>query len=234
LPRKLAVDAAGGARRSGEERCSDAWRIVMDKLLVSLRELVPLRGRERMQEIYIVTLGYDPAGKADSIEHPADGSAFFEALKPENAKLRKWYYGIVTPILKIRKGKGKRFPGGLPLFYGEPGKFVSFYFAVWESDKRGREAGRVLSGLMKKAEADPLLGSVLEIAKIARPTANRIASSFPMAIKAIEVALLKNKDDLRYTNVFTFRKSEDFLAGTHRDWGDHRIKLTIDAKIVSE
>lgn len=201
----------------------------MEKLLVSLEELTSLRGIEKMQEIYIVVLGYDLSGSSNGIAYD-DGIDFL----PKNANLKKWVYGFASPIFKIRRKNKHVWPGGLPLFYGEPGDITSIYLAILECDQGSRKAGEKVAALreaMSNKGSNPLIEVALKLSKVASPQIALIQEAFSFTIKGIETALLKNKDDLRYTNVFTFKKSDNYLVGRHDDWGDHRIELTIDVEL---
>ncbi len=53
-------------------------------------------------------------------------------------------------------------------------------------------------------------------------------------IKFIEIVLIANKDDIRYTNVLTFRERDNWLQGTHTDWGNHRINMEIESVVEKQ
>lgn len=200
-----------------------------DKLLVSLEDITPLRGRERIQEIYFIILGYDIEGRGrDPLQ--TEGKNFLEILLPENFKNQKWFFDLATPIFKMRKKRKHPFPGGLTLYYGEPGEIASFYFAVIESDRKIREFGEMLAKTRKDLNVEPLIDRIGEVASMANPTIKVIKEGWGLAIKVLETLLIKNGDDIRYTNVFTFRESDNYLRGSHSDWGNQRMNFTIDVE----
>ena len=184
-----------------------------DKLLITIENLTSHRGFEKVQELYFIILGIDPSGNAGTVKS-GDGESvsLLDRVLPEGLDASKFFFNAVTPIFKIRRRRQHDFPGGLPLFYGVPGDLISIYLAVVESDRGARELGQAL-GQMPTELPEGLVGG-------------NLTAAFPWLIKSFEMALLHNKDDIRYTNVFTFRERDDFMAGTH-SFSNQRVSLTM-------
>jgi len=196
-----------------------------EKLLISFDDMTPLRGFEKRQEIYFVFLGYQPGGNADSGGSLAENdNELLDRFIPDHAELKKWFYMGASPVLSMRKKHKHVFPGGYPIYYDVPEDLVSFYVAIMESDQGSRAVGEILQQVFGDDNNKQLTDQVLDLLG-----AGAYKPAFSLAIKALEVVLLNNKDDMRYSNVWTFRKSEDYLAGTHSDWGNQRIAFTVDS-----
>lgn len=197
------------------------------KLLVSLEDLTMRRGMEIIQEVYIVVLGFNPYGTGQTKPLITDSDPLLDRLFPDGSDGRNFFYGEVTPIFKMKKNRKHVFPGGLPLFYGFPSSLTSFYMAVMESDRGAREIGKLLADnkKMMKETLDELkvLPQLAQSAKF-----DLVRASFLAMTQVLQSLLLNNKDDLRYSNVFTFRQEEDYLAGVHENWGDHRVGMTLE------
>ncbi len=200
-----------------------------DKLLVSLENVTPLRGAEKMQEIYFIILGYDIEGNGRA-PLQTDGENFLKSLLPENTDTSKWFFDLATPVFKMRRKRRHVFPGGLPLYYADPGKIASFYFAIIESDRGQRELGQIIKEEKEKINVNPLIDKIAAVASMANPTTALIKEGWGLAIKAIETLLIKNGDDIRYTNVFTFKESDNYLIGSHDDWGNQRMDFTVEVE----
>ena len=59
-----------------------------------------------------------------------------------------------------------------------------------------------------------------------------VRCSFSGLVNAFETIALGNDQEIRYSNVFTFREHDEWLEGGHRDWGDHRMALTIKVNVA--
>ena len=204
---------------------SDAWR---EKLLVSLEDLTPLRGRERLQEIYIVTLGYNVNSLKPSSSLPKNDT-ILDLLLTKRHWVNKYFFARITPVFSIRRGRKHQFTNGLPLFYEVPGKQVSFYFAVMESDRPQRDWRELL------AEKKPDFADIIKAldpleADIHNGKVSGLISAYKLLITGLQEYLRRCKDDLRYANVFTFRKSEGYLGGIHDNWGNQRVAFTLSVE----
>ncbi|MFQ5669101.1 MAG: hypothetical protein ACE5HD_01120 [Acidobacteriota bacterium] len=197
-----------------------------DRLLISLDDMTPLRGRETVQEIFFILLGYDPRGKAGEMPL-AETYPQVARVLPEGASLRKWFYAGVTPVITMRKGIKHRFPGGFPLYDCLPPEIVSFYFAVIESDRSARDTARILAGIQGGSNEPSLIRDASDLITSMQPGGAILRQALGLLVKGVEVALINNRDDIRYTNIFTFKSRENYLAGTHTDWGNQRIALTL-------
>jgi hypothetical protein len=173
----------------------------LDKLLVTLEELTPLRG-ERMQEIYFVILCHDPHGKPESFKVP-QGKSILAELLPNAPDLDKFFYGVVTPIVPMRLRKPHCFDGELCLFHGVPGELKSLYLAVVESDSPDRNLGQSIRETHQSINSELL------------PEQKDHGAAFAWMVRVLELALLRKGDQLCYSNVFTFHKQDDYLAGNH-------------------
>ena len=206
------------------------------KLLVTLDDLTVRGSLEIRQEVYMVGLGYRvwEGSPTDSkgIEIDHDSSDVLDLLSSDKVgNLKNWYFAFATPIFKIRKRRKHVFPGGLPLFFGQPGDGLSFYMAIMESNEGHREAGKTLRTAVDALDTDGLFDAVLEVAATANPTTALIKTGFSALVKVFELALINKKDEIKYTNVFSFRESNGFLEGSHSDWGNRRAEFTMTAEI---
>jgi len=197
-----------------------------NKLLISIEDVTPLRGIEKVQEIFFLFLGYDVSGQAQKAPLP-DDNPLLNRVKPENAALENWFYFGASPIIKMRKNRKHVFPGGYTVYYGEPPEIVSFYFAIIESDRGARDVGRMIESVMAAKAANPLIEAAATLLGATSPQLAVVREAFGLVIKGLEVALINNRDDIRYTNVLTFREREGYLAGTHEDWGNQRVAFTL-------
>ena len=220
---KFSVPLANREQEDGTVVPAIAPSPAKSKLLVTLDDVTPLRGWERMQEVYAVVLGYDVTGKVDLNQSPGD-NPLLDNLFPEGHSGRNYYYGTISPVIKMRRNRQHVFPGGFPLFYADPYPWTSFYFALVESDAAARDWGKVLKDGRKDFQG-VFDGALDKIAK--ETTGGAISGVFQLLTKGLELILLNNRDDLRYSNVFTFREEDHWLGGTHRDWGNHRMGFTV-------
>jgi hypothetical protein len=149
-------------------------------------------------------------------------------LTGNHENLKQWFFMGVTPAFKIHKGQKHTFPGGLPLYYGPKTDLTSIYLAVMESDLTSRDTGEALKQLIGSIDINPLMDAALALTDISQPNIALIKPAFSLAIKAIEEVLIRNGDDIEYTNVLTFKQSNSFLIGSHGDWGNHRVDLTFN------
>lgn len=190
----------------------------MGKLLVEINDFTPLRGGELIQEIYMIVLGLNTQ------QHESSSAPDSPDLRIiEDPKLLGWYYLQVTPIIQCKRGQKHTFPGGLPIFYNDPGDLASIYLAFMESDAKLRKSKDLIAVLKESVQGiSDILAPLLTT-----PTFAVAKQLLPLLLKVIETALIKNNDDLRYTNVLTFRKGENFLTGTHADFGNQRIDFTL-------
>jgi hypothetical protein len=201
-----------------------------DKMLISIEDVTPLRGVEKIQEIFFLFLGYDVTGQAKKVPLSSDNEQLTR-IRPQNTPLEKWFYFGASPIIKMRKNRKHVFPGGYTVFYGVPGEIVSFYFAIVESDRGARDIGKMIQSITAARAANPLIESAASLLGAASPQIAAIREAFGLIIKGLEVALINNRDDIRYTNVLTFRESDGYLVGTHDDWGNQRIAFTLQVEM---
>ena len=202
----------------------------MEKLLFSVEDITPNFDMEIVKESYFVIFGYDPTGKAEALSFN-DGNEILKDLSGDHAKLKQWFFMGITPIFKTRWRDKHVFPGGLPLYHGPKTNLTSIYVAIMESDRGAKDAGNVLRDMMSKVDINPLMDAALNLAAVTQPQVALIKPAFSLTIKAIEEALIRNGDDIDYTNVFTFKESNSFLAGKHADWGNHKLKLTFSIDV---
>ncbi|MEO0321758.1 MAG: hypothetical protein AAF447_02295 [Myxococcota bacterium] len=206
------------------------------KLLVTLDDLTVRGSLEIRQEIYMVGLGYrvwdGTPTKSEGIAIDHDSSDVMDSIAPDRlGSLQNWYFAFATPIFKIRKRRRHVFPGGLPLFLGDPGENVSFYLAIMESDEGHREAGKTMAKAVDALKPDGLFDAIFKVAETAAPQAALVKQGFSALVKVFELALLNKKDEIKYTNVFSFRNSNDYLEGSHSDFGNRRAKFTMTAEL---
>lgn len=197
------------------------------KLLVTLVDYTPIKG-ESLQESYFVILGYDPDGKAEDSEI-VDGEGFLGGAATPEAKLTRWYYGQVTPIINIRKNTRHTFPGELVLHYGPLPTLTQFYFAAMDSDRGSRDAGKVLGDAF--ASGPDFAGDVATLLGAGMPTVSVVRQGFSILQKGISALLLSNKDDVRYSNIFSLRDTNDYLQGIHAlssDRAKANIRIVVD------
>ena len=199
-------------------------------LLVSLEDITILRDREAWPEIYFVVVGYDTNGRIQDLAWPREARSVNLPL-PKGALAGKVFYLWISPITSVRRGRKHVFPGGLPLFYGDPGKLTSLYFAVMESDERGGDVGKALQSYLE-ANQEANYKSFLSLATGITDTTQIevVKQAFQFLIGAVQTFFINSRDDIRYTNVFTFREQEGYLAGTHSDWGNQRVSLTLEVE----
>ncbi len=202
-----------------------------EKLLISIEDVTPLRGMERIQEIFFVFLGYDVSGNAIKAPLAVAENPLLERITPQDANLTKWFYMGASPVIQMRKGRVHVFPGGYPVFYGEPGDIVSFYLAIIESDRGARQIGEIMKEVTSDISANPLIDAAATLAGTAAPQVALVKEAFGLLIKGVEAALINNRDDIRYTNVLTFRKREEYLRGSHSDWGNQRVAFTLESEM---
>lgn len=202
----------------------------MKKILVTLDDITIKKGFERKQEIYFVVFGYDPSGQADTIELK-DQEDGWELLVPETGELKRWFFGMITPIVQMRKKKKHDFPGeGIILHYGEAKRLVSFYMAIVDSDRRSRNTGNDLKDFFEKLD----LGSLGDLVNPAGIPVKAISSGVNLIGSMIGNILSKNKDDIKYSNVFTLAEWDNYLQGTHTDWGNEKVSFTMDIDLFEE
>ena len=203
----------------------------MGTLLFSIEDIALRKGFERVKETYFVMFGYAPEGNAEEVSF--DGCDVLRELTGEHAKLKQWFFLGYTPIFPIKKGIENKhpFPGGLPLYSGPKTEPTSVYLAVMEHDGALRDAGQALGEFIGRVDTNPLMDAALKLAAATQPQAALVKNAFALAIKGVEVALIRNRDDIDYTNVFTFKGSNGFLVGTHSDWGNHRVDMTFSVEI---
>lgn len=200
----------------------------MEKLLFSVEDITPKTGFELVKEQYFVMFGYDPNGKANELSF--DDNVIPNVIGNDK-RLSHWFFGGITPIFKVRKGRKHIFSGGLPLYYGPKTDMTSIYVVVMESDQKSRDAGLVLRDFLKTIDTNSLMQKALELAAaLTQPEITLAKEAFSLAIKALEEALIRNGDDISYTNVFTFKNSNNFLLGTHDNWGNQRVDLTFSVE----
>jgi hypothetical protein len=198
-----------------------------DKLLIELENFTMLRGAEKRQEVYFVFLGYDPEGKASAKARnlAVKENPELDPFVPAEKSLKKYFYMGSSPIFRVRKHRTHVFPGGYPIYYDVPSDIVSFYMAVVESDRGAR---KIFPELFKsKGPARTLLDQAVALLKVTKPELALIQEAFGLIIKAVELVILQ--DDIRYTNVLTFKKHDGYLAGTHDSWGNQRVAFTIES-----
>lgn len=198
------------------------------KLLTSIENVRIHRDIEIVTETYFVALGYDLQGKASNDVTELDET--LSVLMPQDKGLSRFFHLVTTPIFKIRKRQTHQFLGGLPIYYGAPGPVSSLYLAVLESDKGAREAGATLGKVMKEIPTDGLFEILGTLAATAVPQVELIKQGFSLLVKVVEAALLGSKDRLRYTNVLTFKESNDWLVGTHENVGNDRVSITLSVE----
>lgn len=186
-----------------------------------------------MTETYFVAFGYNIPGSGGVSKNDAPGfgpSESLQGLFPLDSPLSRFFHLVVTPIFKIRKRRTHTFLGGLPLYYGDPGELSSLYLAVMESDRGSRKAGKALSDAMAAMPTDGLFAAIGTLAASANPELALVKQAFGLLVKVIEAALLNNKDDIRYTNVMTFKSGNDWLVGDHSGVGNHRLRMDISVQ----
>ena len=173
-----------------------------------------------------MVLGYEISDEATREKMPDDFQQLDHLLPSGTEIASKIFYAWTSPMFKVRKGQKHVFPGGLPLYHGSPGPITSLYLAVMESDQGARDLGQLLQNNNESLNSfADLAGNITAGASVAV-----VKDAFKFLIKGVETILLANKDDIRYTNVFTFKESDDWMAGVHTDWGNHRIEMTIEVE----
>ncbi|MEO1053471.1 MAG: hypothetical protein AAFX87_22745 [Bacteroidota bacterium] len=204
----------------------------MGRLTVKLNDLTVMKGFERKQEIYFVIFGYDPNGKAgDHKINFKDGDAqkeaenLFNPIMPGYENLKKWYFSQMTPIVKVKKKLKKTFFGGVVLFDGKVSDLTSFYLAILDSDGKSRDVGDKLENVFKNLGDgdDSLLKAILE----GNPQAALLEKGFNFISGTVVDILQKNKDDVKYTGIFTFDKNDDFSVGEH-EIVDFKVKFNFE------
>ena len=183
----------------------------MKKILFSLEEITPYSIKEIMKEQYFVTLIYDPSGGIEELE--LDEKNILKDITGEYSELSKWVFIGVSPIFKLRRKRKHVFPGGLPLYYGAKKDLISIYLAVMESDYKVRKVGGIFKRLTEQKEMNSLLDATLTLTSLAKSEVVLAKKSFGLMIKALERILINNGDDIDYTNVFTFKESNNYLEG---------------------
>jgi hypothetical protein len=212
-------------------------------LCVTLEDVTVLDDREDTWELYFLVLGYDLTGKADQTKTPyVDGSNDFlgNVITSKGLILKKWFYSTVTPIFQIERTYKHSFPGGLPLHYGESDDVVSFYFAILDSDQPSRNIGEAINKIFINGENKAVNSFLDEIGELLKKADDlpiealkgTIKQAFGLLINSVTTILINNKDDLKYTNVFTFASYNNYLIGSHDDWGNQRMKFTVTSRLL--
>jgi hypothetical protein len=201
----------------------------MANLIFSLDDFTALTGWESEKEAYCVTFGYDRNGNAEAI--PVTGVNILADLTGKQTDLKRWFFLGLTPMIKVRKKHKHVFPGGLPIYCGPKSDFISVYLAIMESDEKSRDAGLALREFMKGVDTNPLMKAALALTTMTQPEIAAVNLAVSLAIKGIEEALIRNGDDIDYTNVFTFKESNDYLVGKHTNWGNQRYNLSFSVEV---
>jgi hypothetical protein len=171
-----------------------------------------------------------------------------------------FFFCLRTSVIPVQRGRAHQFLNGIPLFYGRPLREASIYVAVVEIPHPDPEALKLdfWNELEKRFESklscqvkesiEALQEIDYEIDWIREPGNDYIVDiayresliddrfsinkkNFSIMIKEIEKLVLENKQNIRYTNVFTI-KADDDLEGGHKDWGDHRMGLTVNVEMA--
>lgn len=170
-----------------------------------------------------------------------------------------FFFAWKTPIFLTQRGRKFIPPIGIPLFYGTPRRQASIYTAVldagsftckskmdgiWKtlSEKFNKELESRQNAAEAFCKVDHELDKIhkFEFKRIVdienrekeiRNQFNLIKNEFSKLIKAVELNILEHKQHIRYTNVFTFRENDDWLEGGHKDWGDHRMSMTLNVQV---
>jgi hypothetical protein len=177
-----------------------------------------------MQDIYMVVMGLNPSAGANA-SVTVSGSTTI----PMPKELQGWFYIQISPFLEMRRDHKFTFPGGFPLYYADPGDLASIYFAVVRSRDKTRTQAAIVSGIGNALSK--VVGSIGTIASLTNPAAagvTAVATLIPIIANIVQTEMINCKDNLRYTNVLTFRKSEKYLVGKHTDWGTQRADMTLD------
>jgi hypothetical protein len=199
----------------------------MPRLLASINHITMFRG-ELNPEIYFVVL----QRKADA--RPNSDALQAVALGED---ISGWFSLEVTPQFKLRKRENHTFIGGLPIFEGDPGEKSTVYLAVVDSDRGARHIGGVLSDLFTKKRGDEsALSLVKQVARLIKQgdmTTSMAKTALSLLIKGVEVALINNRDDIQYTNVFTFKTSNDYLAGK-TPFSNQRVRGELEVEVLEQ
>jgi hypothetical protein len=208
------------------------------KLLFSVDDIEIDRDVEMFTETYFVSLGFAvtaEGGRCKPVTSNEPRSATSEALDlliPFDAALGSWFHVTTSPLFRIRRRRVHPFVGGLPMYYGAPGVVSSIYVAVMEGDKNARKAGEVLAAAMSDLPTDGVFAAIGKLASAgAAPELALVKEAFSLVVKIVEQALINNRDDIQYTNVFTFKASNNYLRGV-RKVNNHKVSLTVSAETV--
>lgn len=208
------------------------------RLLFSVDEIEIERDREMFTETYFVSLGYAATlqdGKCHAVtgnEAPKATDEILDLITPTDVGLKDWFHITTSPIFKLRRRRAHSFVGGLPLYYGVPGAVSSVYLAVMEGDKRARQAGEAIRKAVDKLPTTGVFDALGKLAAVgATAEIALVKEAFSLVVKVVEQALINNRDDISYTNVFTFKESNDYLRGV-RKVNNQRVALTVSAETI--
>lgn len=206
-------------------------------LLFSLENLKIFRDLEIFTETYFVTLGtsfdVQEAGacspKTDNAAAEVSGEV--RGLLPGEG-LGRWFHVSTTPIFRLRRNRRHVFPGGLPLYYSKtrPGTVTSVYLAVMESDRRARDVSELLAATMAELPTTGAFVALQQVTQTDAPDLMLLKQAFGLLVKVVEQALINNHDDICYTNVFSFKPSNDYLRGRFQV-GSHKVSLTLSSEV---
>jgi hypothetical protein len=208
-----------------------------NQLLFSVEDVRVNRDIEIFTETYFVSLGYAADPGADGCTAVTNNCAHtvrpdeLELITPSNVALAKWFHITTSPIFRIRRHRKHTFVGGLPLYFGSPGTISSVYLAVLEGDRRARQAGQSIRQAMEVLPTEGVFQALGALSHTGSPPIALVKQAFGLVIKVVEQALLNNRDDIQYTNVFTFKESNDYLRGNHIV-GNQKVTLEVSVETI--
>jgi hypothetical protein len=84
---------------------------------------------------------------------------------------------------------------------------------------------------MEVLPTEGLFQALGDLSHTGRPPIALVKQAFGLVIKVVEQALLNNRDDIQYTNVFTFKDSNDYLRGNHIV-GNQKVTLEVSVETI--
>jgi hypothetical protein len=166
---------------------------------------VTKKGVERNKEIYIVSLASDLHGESN--HRPLVLGATNETLKDISPTIKtamKFFAVSVSNVFeRIRADQPLSLSGDGIVLYppADPNGMLALHFAIVESDRGTRRAGKILEGILGDSSVKTLLS---EIAKLTAGSGNIpasvLTSLFGAVTEIIPTVVQKNKDDILFSH----------------------------------
>jgi hypothetical protein len=196
----------------------------MKNLRVVIDEIKYLGDQKEARNFYFAILRFNRSSKYVNL-----GNDIIRELFPNGSKLSKWFSLEISPVFSIPKGAyWHAYINKYPIYDGDIIDPLNIYVAVMET--KGSPRRDIMKSLLDdeaiKRGIDSLTDFMGDTAwSLTKP--DSLKTIFSLLIKLIETSLINAQDDIRYTNVFTFRDNNGFLAIYPTQWYNQNVRIKL-------